>query len=269
MALARRDDAGVQRALAPRLLLGLGIAFLALPLLGLLTRVPWPQLADQFAAAALHRALGLSLVCSLAAAILAGLLGLPLAHWLASGRSRARTVVRVLVVLPMVLPPVVAGLALLLAFGREGLVGQTLAALTGIQIAFTPIAVVLAGSYIALPFFVLAVESGLRGVDRRYLEAAATLGAGPSRRFREVTLPLMAPALRAGLLLAWARALGEFGATITFAGNVEGTTRTLPLAVYTALETSPDAAIAFSLILVLVSITVLVLLRHRWFPGQT
>ena len=259
----------MQRALAPRLLLGLGIAFLALPLLGLLTRVPWSQLTEQFAAAALHRALGLSLLCSLASAVIAGLLGLPIAHWLAGGRSRSRTVVRVLVILPMVLPPVVAGLALLLAFGREGLIGAALATLLGIEVVFTPIAVVLAGSYIALPFFVLAVESGLRAVDARYLEAAATLGAGPERRFREVTLPLMAPALRAGLLLAWARALGEFGATITFAGNVEGATRTLPLAVYTALETSPDAAIALSLILVLVSVTVLFLLRHRWFPGQT
>lgn len=258
----------MQRALAPRLLLGLGIAFLALPLLGLLTRVPWAELGAQFSAPALHRALGLSLACSLGAAALAGLLGLPIAHWLASGRSRGRTVVRVLVVLPMVLPPVVAGVALLLAFGREGLIGAPLEALTGVSLAFTPLAVVLAGSYIALPFFVLAVESGLRAVDPRYLDAAATLGAGPARRFREVTLPLIAPALRAGLLLAWARALGEFGATITFAGNLEGTTRTLPLAVYTALETSPEAAIALSLILVLVSVTVLVLLRHRWFPGR-
>lgn len=264
--MARRDDAPVQRALAPRLLLGLGIAFLALPLLGLLTRVPWSELGAQFATPALHQALGLSLICSVAAALLAGVLGLPLAHWLASGRSPTRTAVRVLVVLPMVLPPVVAGLALLLAFGRQGLFGAPLEALTGTSLAFTPVAVVLAATYIALPFFVLAVESGLRGVDQRYLDAAATLGAGPARRFREITLPLIAPALRAGLLLAWARALGEFGATITFAGNLEGSTRTLPLAVYTALETSPDAAIALSLILVLVSVSVLVLLRHRWFP---
>lgn len=254
---------------APSLALALlGIAFLALPLLGLLLRVPWSDLPSQLSEPALGQALGLSLLCSVAAAALAGLLGLPLAHWLALGRSRGRTWVRILVVLPMVLPPVVAGVALLLAFGRQGLIGAPLEALTGITLGFTPFAVILAEAYVALPFFVLAAESGLRSIDPRFAEAAATLGAGPARRFRTITLPLIAPALRAGLLLAWARALGEFGATITFAGNFAGETRTLPLAVYTALETSPDAAIALSVVLVAISAGVLFLLRDRWFPQR-
>ena len=175
--------------------------------------------------------------------------------------------VRVLVVLPMVVPPVVAGLALLLAFGRLGLVGAPLEAATGITLGFTPWAVILAEAFVALPFFVLAVESGLRSLDTRYLEVAATLGADPARRFRSITLPLIAPAVRAGLLLAWARALGEFGATITFAGNLDGATRTLPLAVYSALESSPEAAIALSLVLILIAVLVLLLLRHHWFPA--
>lgn len=258
----------MKRPLLPLALTLLGIAFLATPLLGLLLRVPWAELPSQFADPALREALGLSLLCSLAAAALAAILGLPLAHWLASGRSRARTTTRILVVLPMVLPPVVAGVALLLAFGRQGILGAPLEALTGITLGFTPLAVVLAEAYVALPFFVLAVESGLRSVDPRFAEAAATLGAAPARRFREITLPLIAPALRAGLLLAWARALGEFGATITFAGNLAGETRTLPLAIYTAMENSPDAAIALSVVLVLISIGVLFFLRDRWFPER-
>jgi molybdate transport system permease protein len=268
MASARRDDDRVTRAPVPRLLVVLGLAFLATPLLGLLTRVPWSELGAQFAEPSVRQAVALSLGCSLGAALLAGVLGLPLAHWLSGPTSWGRRLARVLVVLPMVLPPVVAGLALLLAFGRQGVIGAPLEAWTGITLAFTPAAVILAEAYVALPFFVLAVESGLRSVDRRYLEAAATLGAGPARRFRTITLPLIGPALRAGLLLAWARALGEFGATITFAGNLEGSTRTLPLAVYTALETGPEAAIALSLVLILISITVLVVLRHRWFPSR-
>lgn len=245
------------RALGP--LAAAGVLFLLVPLLGLLVRVPWAGLAGQLVSPAVVDALGLSLQCSIAAAALAFVLGVPLAAWLAAGHSRARTLVRVLVTLPMVLPPVVAGVALLLAYGRSGPLGLAL--------PFTRLGVVVAETYVALPFLVLAAEAGLRGVDPRYGEAASTLGATPWQVFRTITLPLAAPSLRAGLLLAWARALGEFGATITFAGNLEGETRTLPLAVYTALETSFDGAIALSLLLIVVSAAVLFGLRGRWFPG--
>jgi molybdate transport system permease protein len=168
----------------------------------------------------------------------------------------------------MVLPPVVGGVALLFAYGRSGLIGQELEEWLGIKIPFSTGAVVLAATYVSMPFFVLTVEGGLRSMDRRLPEAARTLGATPWRVFRTVTLPIVGPSVRAGLLVAWARALGEFGATITFAGNLAGETRTVPLAVYGALETNPDAAIVLSLLLVLVSGTVLFLLRKQWFPSR-
>ncbi|MEZ5987685.1 MAG: ABC transporter permease [Planctomycetota bacterium] len=246
----------------------LACALFLLPLVGLCWRTPWPQLGDHLASEAVVQALALSLECSAAAALLALLLGLPLAAWLAAGESRLHAAVRVLVTLPMVLPPVVAGVALLLAFGRNGLVGGPLEAWLGVAFPFTTAGVVLAEAWVAMPFFVLTVEGGLRALDPRYAAAAATLGAGPWRVFRTVTLPMLAPALRAGLLVAWARALGEFGATITFAGNLAGHTRTMPLAVYTALETSPEAAIVLSLLLVLVSAAVLFALRRQWFPAR-
>ncbi|MFO1051484.1 MAG: molybdate ABC transporter permease subunit [Planctomycetota bacterium] len=243
---------------ALRVLVLLAVAFFLLPLVGLCWRVPWSQLLTHLCSAGAVQALGLSLQCSLCAALLSVLLGLPLAAWLAEGNSRLRTLVRVLVTLPMVLPPVVAGVALLLAFGHRGILGTSL--------PFTALGVIVAETYVAMPFFVLTLEGGLRGLDRRYADAAATLGAGPWRIFRAVTLPMLAPSLRAGLLVAWARALGEFGATITFAGNLAGHTRTMPLMVYVALETEPDAAIALSLLLVLLSGTVLFTLRRQWFP---
>lgn len=246
----------------------LAAAFFLLPLLGLLWRLPWAELGAHFANPGLQAALGLSLQSSLLAALACLLLGLPLAAWLAGGTSRLRTAVRVLVTLPMVLPPVVGGVALLLAYGRRGLVGGPLDAWFGVSLPFTTTAVVLASSYVAMPFFVLTVEGGLRSFDRRYAEAAASLGAGPWRVFCTVTLPMISPALRAGLLVAWARALGEFGATITFAGNLAGTTRTLPLAVYVALETDPEAAIVLSMVLVAVSAGVLFALRRQWFPRR-
>lgn len=252
----------------PYLLVGLGLVFLTAPLLGLLARVNWELIGWELTSSAMRDALGLSLLCSIAATVIVGILGLPLALWLAGPRHWTRTATRVFVVLPMVLPPVVAGLALLLAFGRRGLIGGWLHESFGISLSFTPAAVILAEAFVALPFFVLAVEAGLRNLDPRYDEAAATLGVPATQRFRRITLPLIAPALRAGFLLAWARALGEFGATITFAGNLQGETRTLPLAVYSALESSPDAALALSLVLITVSIAVLVLLRHRWFPQR-
>ncbi|MCB9915097.1 MAG: molybdate ABC transporter permease subunit [Planctomycetes bacterium] len=239
----------------------------ALPLAGLVARAPWPRLGAELARAEVRDALLLSLRCSLGAALLSLVLGLPLALWLAEGTSRLRALVRVLVTLPMVLPPVVGGVALLLAFGRQGLVGAPLAHAFGGALPFTTAGVVVAEAYVAMPFFVLTLEAGLRALDPRYAQAAASLGARPWRVLRTVTLPLVAPSLVAGLVAAWARALGEFGATITFAGSLRGETRTLPLAVYAALETSPDAAIALSLVLVAVAALVLFLLRRQWFPG--
>ncbi len=254
-------------AAAARVPVVLAALLFGLPLLGLLARAPWATFLEQLGSPPVLAALRLSLVCSVAAALGALALGLPLAAWLASGRSPARTAVRVLVLLPMVLPPIVGGVALLLAFGRNGLVGAPLERLLGVSLPFTTAGVVLAETYVATPFLVLAVESGLRSFDARYAEAAATLGASRWRTFRTVTLPMIAPAVRAGLVVAWARALGEFGATITFAGNLQGRTRTLPLAVFNALETRPEAAIVLSVILVGVSALLLFALRDRWFPA--
>lgn len=256
----------VPRALlAPALL---GALFLALPLVGLALRAPWSTLLDEVTRPEVRGALWLSLRCSVCAALLAALLGVPLAVWLAAGRGPLRAGVRVLVALPMVLPPVVAGLALLLAYGRSGFAGGPFEALLGAALPFTTAGVVAAETYVALPFLVLAVEGGLRGLDPRPADAARTLGASPWRILRTITLPLAAPSLAAGLVLAWARALGEFGATITFAGSLEGETRTMPLAVYAALESSLDGAIVLSLVLVAISAAVLFALRRTWFPGR-
>ncbi|MCK5942079.1 MAG: ABC transporter permease subunit, partial [Planctomycetes bacterium] len=196
------------------------------PLVGLLVEAPWPRLVELVFASATLDALLLSLQCSLVAAALCLLLGLPLATWLAHGDGALRSVVRVLTTLPMVLPPIVGGIALLLAFGRHGVVGGPLGQWFGVEVPFTTFSVILATTYVAMPFFVLTVEGGLRAFDQRYADAATTLGATPWRAFRTVTLPMIAPTLRAGLLIAWTRALGEFGATITFAGSLQGTTRT-------------------------------------------
>jgi molybdate transport system permease protein len=259
---AARTTARATLALAA----GVAALFFLLPLLGLLLRAPWGQFAAQLGSAPVLGALWLSLQCSVAAASLSALLGLPLALWLAAGAGWPRSALRVLVTLPMVLPPVVGGVAMLLAYGRKGMAGGALEDWLGIVLPFTPGGVILAETYVAMPFFVLTAEAGLRSFDRRHADAAATLGAGPWRVLRTVTLPMIAPSLQAGLVVAWARALGEFGATITFAGNLAGHTRTMPLAVYVALETDPDAAIVLSLLLVLVSAALLFLLRKQWFP---
>lgn len=243
-------------------------ALFLLPLIGLLVAVPWQQLGSLLVADQTLQALALSVECSLASALLCLLLGLPLATWLAHGTGPWRTAVRVLATLPMVLPPIVGGLALLMVFGKSHLLGGALHRWFGMEIPFSAVGVVMATTYVAMPFFVLTVEAGLRSFDRRFAEAAATLGAGPWRTFRFVTLPMILPSIRAGLLVAWARALGEFGATITFAGNYEGQTRTMPLAIHHMFESKPDAAIALSLILLAVSAVVLFFLRHQWFPKR-
>jgi len=242
----------------------LGLAFLVVPLVGLLLRAPWGSFLAELRAPAVWAALRLSLVCATLATGLSLVVGVPLAWLLARAAVPGKALVRALVTVPLVLPPVVGGVALLLVLGRRGLVGQWLDQWFGISLPFTTSAVVLAETFVAMPFLVLSVEGALRAVDRRYEEAAATLGASAWTTFRRVTFPMVAPSVGAGALLAWARAIGEFGATITFAGNFPGTTQTMPLAVYIALETNPDAAIVLSLLLLAVSVAVLVGLRDRW-----
>ena len=244
-----------------------GALFLLLPLLALGVRAPWSNLPEGLAGSEVTSALRLSLVTATAATALALVLGVPLAWTLARLSFPGRPILRALVILPLIFPPVVGGVALLLAFGRRGVVGRWLDAAFGISLPFTTAGVVVAQTFVAMPFLVLAVEGALRGADRRYEDAAATLGAGRLYTFRRVTLPLIAPGVAAGAVLCWARALGEFGATITFAGNFPGVTRTMPLAVYLALETDPAAALVLSLVLVVVSAAVLLALRERWLPS--
>ena len=262
----RRRGRGVP--LVAVLLALVAIAFFVLPLVGLLKRIPWSELWDDLGTPAARDAIRLSVECSLGSTAFAVVFGVPLAYVLARARFPGRALVRALVVLPMVLPPVVGGVALLLAFGRNGLVGQWLYKATGFSLPFTTAGAMLAEAFVAMPFLVLTVEAGLRSTDRRLEDAAATLGANRWTTFRRVTIPMVAPSLFAGLALAWARALGEFGATITFAGNFPGTTQTVPLAVYVALESQPDVAIVLSLLLLAFSIVVLVSLRDRWFPAR-
>jgi len=233
-----------------------GIAFLAVPLVAVLVKAPWHDLAHLVTSPAARTALRLSLECSAAALALSILVGVPLAWMLARLEFPGKSVLRALVLVPLVLPPVVGGVALLLAFGRHGLVP--------LHIAFTTRAAILAEAFVALPFLVLSVEGALLALDREYEEVAATLGSRPFATFRRVTIPLVAPALAAGSALAWARALGEFGATVTFAGSLPGVTQTLPSEIYQQLQTDPDAAIALSVVLLLVSVAVLFALRGRW-----
>ena len=246
---------------------GLGLAFLVLPLVGLLVRAPWATLPERLTAPGVLTALRLSLVTATIATVVCMLLGVPLAWLLARVEFPGRRVVRALVTVPLVLPPVVGGVALLLVLGRRGLVGSWLYETFGVSLPFTTAGVVVAEAFVAMPFLVIAVEGALRGADARFEEAAATLGAGRWTTFRRVTLPLVAPGIAAGAVLCWARALGEFGATITFAGNFPGRTQTMPLAVYLALETDLDAAIVLSLILLTVSVVILASLRDKWIAS--
>jgi molybdate transport system permease protein len=240
------------------------VAFLAIPLVGLLTKASWSTLWSDLTTPVAVDALKLSLVCSLWATGLSLVLGVPLAWVLARTRLPGRNLVRALTTLPMVLPPVVGGVALLLAFGRDGLLGRFLYDWFGIQLTFSTAGAVLAETFVAMPFLIITVEAALRSMDGRYEEAAANLGAGRWTTFRRVTLPIISPSLVAGTALTWARALGEFGATITFAGDIQGRTQTLPLAVYLALQDDEHVAIALSLALLAVSVVVLVSLRGRW-----
>ena len=239
-------------------------ALLLLPLAALVVKAPWSQMMVQLRDPAALQALRLSMTTSLCAVAVAFAFGVPLAWVQARVDYPGRSLVRALTTLPLVLPPVVGGIALLLAFGQRGLVGPTLGSF-GVRLPFTTAGAVAAEAFVALPFLTLTVEGGLRQVDRRMEDAARTLGATRWDVFRTVTLPLVRPSLTAGAVLAWARALGEFGATITFAGNLPGATQTLPLFVYVRLNGSePDGAIILSLVLLGISVAVLALLRDRW-----
>lgn len=241
----------------------LALVLLTLPLVALLLRADWARLPSDLASPSAGPALRLSLLTTTVTALLCLALGTPLAWLLARTDSAAGRWLRALLTVPLVLPPVVGGVALLLVWGRRGLVGEPLSAF-GVQIPFTTVAVVLAETFVSMPYYVLAVEGALRGLDRRLEPVARSLGASELRYLRTVALPLVLPGIASGLALAWARALGEFGGTITFAGSFPGRTQTAPLAVYAALEQDPSVAISMSIALLAVSVLVLGLLRGRW-----
>lgn len=252
---------------SPRGLIFVGVpaaALVIVPVVAVAWRTPWSNFWSAITDDTSRTALVLSLRTSLITTLLALLLGTPLAWLLANSRFRGRPLVRSLLVLPMVLPPVVGGVALLYAFGRRGVVGGVLDDWLGVRLAFTETAAIMAQFFVAAPFFIVVMEAAFEQVDQRIVGAARTFGAGPWRAFLTVTLPLVGPSLLAGLVLTWARALGEFGATITFAGNTPGRTQTVPLAVYGALESGSDSALALSMLMVVLSVAVLVMLRGRW-----
>ncbi|MEV6392805.1 molybdate ABC transporter permease subunit [Nocardia xishanensis] len=267
IAPSRRRAARGRRPVALVLPAVCGLAFLVVPLIGLLVRAPWATMPSRLFSAEVGQALRLSLVCASAATVICLVFGIPLAWLLARAELPGRGIIRALVTVPLVLPPVVGGVALLLVLGRRGLIGRYLYEWFGVSLPFTTAGVIVAEAFVAMPFLVISVEGALRAADPRYEEAAATLGATGWYTFRRVTLPSVLPGVVAGTVLCWARALGEFGATITFAGNFPGRTTTMPLAVYLALETDPDAAIVLSLVLLAVSVAVLVALRERWIRG--
>ncbi|HEY3833204.1 MAG TPA: ABC transporter permease [Acidimicrobiia bacterium] len=242
--------------------IGLAV-FFVLPLAGLLWRVPWSDVFSVLGQSSSRDALRLSLETTLAATALSVVFGVPLAWLLARMTFRGRGVLRALALLPLVLPPVVGGVALFYAFGRRGLVGQWIERWFHFELPFSIWAVILAETFVAMPFLVITVEGALRGLDTRYEDAAAACGAGRWTVMRRVTLPMIGPSILAGMALTWARALGEFGATITFAGSFPGKTQTLPLAIYLAFENGDPAGIVLSLLLLVVSMTVLVLVGSR------
>jgi molybdate transport system permease protein len=237
-----------------------GALFVVLPLVAMLTRVQWRDFGALITSESSLAALELSLRTATASTVLCVLFGVPMAVVLARTSFRGQGVARSLVLLPLVMPPVVCGIALLYTFGRRGLLGHTMEVL-GVQVAFTTAAVVMAQTFVALPFLVVSLEGAMRTAGTRYESVAATLGARPTRVFLRVTLPLVVPGLVSGAVLSFARALGEFGATITFAGSLQGVTRTLPLEIYLQRETDPQAAVALSLLLVAVATLVIGLTR--------
>jgi len=236
--------------------------FLVLPIAGIISRMPWSTLDELLRSSKLTEPLRLSILVSVSATVLTVILGVPLALVLARMEFRGRNVLRAAILLPLVLPPVVGGTALFFALGRRGLLGGALGAM-GIQLPFTTAGAVVAATFVAMPFLVISVEGSLRAMSTDLEAAAATLGARRSTQLLLVTLPRIRTSIAAGAALAWARALGEFGATITFAGNQPGRTQTLPLAVYLSFQTDPEAALALSLVLLTVSVGVLVILRNH------
>lgn len=249
-------------------LAALGVVFFVVPLIGLLVRAPWADVGALLTSDVVVDALILSVIASTAAVAISVVVGIPLAWVLARSDFRGRSLVRGLVLLPLVLPPVVGGTALLFALGRNGIVGRPLNAATGLVLPFSLWGVVIAVTFVSMPFLIITVEAALRNLDGRHEGAAASLGAGRWAVMRRVTLPMIWPSLLAGIVLTWARAIGEFGATITFAGNLQGETQTLPLAVFIALESDRDVAIALSLVLVAISLVVLIALRDRWIGSR-
>ncbi|WP_051462791.1 ABC transporter permease [Haloglycomyces albus] len=246
----------------------LGALFLVLPLLGILTRTPWSELPSRLADPAIRSALWLSVQTATIATLVCLVLGIPLAWLLARSRLRGLGVLRAFITVPLVLPPVVGGIALLLVFGRDSFIGRRLEDWFDVVIPFSTTGVVLAMVFVAMPFLVVSVEGALRSADDRYEDAAATLGASRWSTFLHVTLPNIVPGVVSGAVLCWARALGEFGATITFAGNFPGRTQTMPLAVYLALESDLEGALVLSLILLVVSVVILFALRTKWVGGH-
>lgn len=243
----------------------LGLAVFVVPMVALLLRTPWSDLPSLLTSEVAIQALWLSLLSSVSAAVIALILGVPLAWLLARVEFPGRALLRAVVLLPLVLPPVVGGALLLFALGRRGVIGEPLYEATGLVLPFSFWGVVIAATFVAMPFMVITVEGALRNVDRRFEGAAASLGAGRWTVIRRVTIPMIAPSLTAGVVLTWARAFGEFGATITFAGNLAGETQTLPLAVFVALGSDRPTAIAISLVMLVVSLVVLISLRERWW----
>ncbi|MEA2488095.1 MAG: hypothetical protein QOF16_1749 [Actinomycetota bacterium] len=239
-----------------------GVAFFAVPLVGLLVRSPWSQLWDQLKDRATIDAAELSAVVSISAVALSTVFGFPIAWFLARSKARGLGLVRALVLIPMILPPVVGGIALFTGFGRNGVLGHPLD-VVGISLPFTTGAAVVAATFVSAPFLIITVEAGLRANDLGLEDAAAAMGASRFAMLRTVTLPAIRPALIGGLALCWARALGEFGATITFAGNFQGRTQTLPLDIYQTLQTNPDGAVMLSVILLAIAVAIFIALRGR------
>jgi molybdate transport system permease protein len=254
---------------APRPILAVAtvaVIFISLPVVGLLQRTPWSSLDELLSRDSVIQPLLLSLLVSVIAVLVVVVIGTPLAWTMARVDMPGRRIVRALVLLPMVLPPVVGGTALLFALGRRGLIGQWLDQWFGLTLPFTTLGAVVTAVFVALPFYVIAVEGALESGTDDLEQMAGTLGAEPMRVLRRITLPRLLPAMGAGMALAWARALGEFGATITFAGNLPGRTQTLPLATFLALESDTEEAMALSLVMLIVSLAGLIPMRDRWMP---
>ena len=257
-----------------RISLGVKIAavvacsFVALPLIAILIRTPWSDLGSILSMSSTRNALWVSLQTSIIAAVISCFFGVPLAWLLARSDAKGMSALRVVCITPMVLPPVVGGIALLTAFGRNGIMGHYLYDWWGVSLPFTRTAVVMAQVFVAMPFLVLAVEASFRQSGKLLEDAARTLGASPTRVFFTIGLPAARTAIVAGLALAWARSLGEFGASITFAGSFPGRTQTLPMAVYELVSVDYRLSLVLSVVLIFISITVLATMRDRWMVGR-